>query len=202
MLTRNRSLWFMWILLGCTNTQASIEFRKAHKGDLPGLFQVDREVTDEYFKPLYRNAYSHLCIGQDPDFYLDKELKEDIAWFEECISLESNYSLYVAVDGIPQDVAGFIISHKEDKTTLLIDLLLVCKKYRNKGIGKELVRSTIGVFKDVQTCVVYPFGCSENQTTLNFYRSVGFKDLGPADVDKEAYGIPYIDLYRYLRLDL
>jgi len=190
------------ILLGSTIIQGSIEIGKACKDDLPGLFLIDRDVTDEYFKPLYKKAYSHLCIGQDPDFYLDKELEEDMTWFEECISLESTYSLYIALDEKTHDAAGLIVVHKEDENSLLIDLLLVRKKYRGRGVGKGLVRLAIGSFNDVKACIVCPFSCSENQNTLDFYKSLGFKDLGPAEIDQEAYGIPYKDLYRYLRLDL
>ncbi len=190
------------MILGCSTIQGSIEIREARKDDMPALLQIDSEVTNEYFKPLYRNAYPHLCIGQDPDFYLDKESEEDIAWFEECTLSESIYSLYIALDDRTHDAAGLIIAHKEDGKSLLIDLLLVRKKYRGRGVGKGLVRLAIGAFDELHTCVVCPFGCSENQNTLNFYKSLGFKDLGPADIDKEVYGIPYKDLYRYFRLDL
>ena len=197
------NIWLILLLFSCSTIQGSIEIREACMDDLAVLQQIDHEVTYEYVKPLYLKAYSHLCIGKDPDFYLAQKLNKDIVWFEECILSESTYSIYLALDARTQDAAGLIVVHKENETSLLIDLLLVRKKYRYQGAGKGLVRLAISSFTDVCSCIVYIFGCPENQNTLNFYKSVGFKDLGPADIDKKAYGvIPYRDLLHYLRLNL
>ena len=188
-------------LLYCGIGQGSINIRKAQAADMPGLRELDQDVTNEYFKPLYRAAYPHLPIGKNADRFLDQEIDQELQWISECIASESDSSVYVALDNENNRIVGVVLSHKIDETTLLLDLLLVRKECRKRGVGKALIHASIKAFDDVRACIAYTDSCEENNATLRFYTLLGFKNIGPVNLE-HIYGIEYKNLHSCFRLDL
>lgn len=182
----------------CTILQAdmpNITIRKAIHDDLKELFELDKDVSYEYFLPVYSLGYAHLPLGKNPQYYLDLELEEDKKWFVDCIEEKAPELLWVADDRANDTVAGLIIAGNISDITMEINLLLILKKYRRHGIGKCLVQHALASFPDVSWCVVYPLRFA-NDDTLKFYQSVGFVNQGIPDIDRlNIYGIPYKDMY-------
>jgi len=152
----------------CYLVPQDVVVRHAREKDLPGLFELDRIVTYEYFKPLYISSYAHLPVGHNPNYYLDMEIEEDKEWFPACIAKEVKDVLLVAHDTINDKIVGLIGEHQDSRDELKIDLLLILKAYRGRGIDKRLVCNFLQSFPDAKSCVVYPFQYS-NEATLSFY---------------------------------
>jgi GNAT superfamily N-acetyltransferase len=162
--------------------------------ELQNIIELDTRVTFEFFEPLYKQHYAHFPLGKNPTYYLNKELKDDMQDFPDYIKQKENKRILIAYDKQKSCVAGLITFHKEE-AFLKIDLLLVDKIYRHKGIGRKFVLEAVKTFDGIKKCIVTPlqFG---NEATLNFYESVGFKNCGPDPRDqKNAYGIPYKDMH-------
>lgn len=179
----------------------NIIIRKAIQKDLPALFDFDRTVSYEYFLPLYSTGYTHLPLGKDPTYFLELELENDKKWFPECINGNAE-SLWVACDQKNNSIAGLLVAHKSSAEKMELDLLLIVKEYRAKGIGKAFIHHAINVFSPITTCEVYPLRFA-NDETLGFYQALGFVNQGiPANDKVNIYGISYNDMYYYFMFDL
>ena len=145
-------------------------------------------------------GYAHLPLGKNPKYFLDLELEKDKKWFPACINGNAE-SLWVAYDQNKNKLTGFIIAHQPSSAKVEIDLLLILKEYRRKGIGKALVYHAIESFPAVTTCEVDPFQLA-NDATLAFYQAIGFVNQGIPTTGKSIYGIHYKDLYYHFTYDV
>lgn len=183
-------------------TTLPIDIRPATADEIPSILELDYRVTFEFFKPQFINIYNKLGIKNDIDHDLNEELKSDAQTFSLIAKMEGAERLHVAWDTAQNIPCGLLVFHKETNNVIILDLLLVDKNYRNQGIGKRLVRSAYKAFDGIKTIIVYPVQFN-NENTLKFYESLGFKNLGVGPADKiNCYGIPYSDMYYYFKLDM
>ena len=195
------SLLIVAVLYSNTHSQ-QIEVRPPALEELPSVLELDKKVTEEFFQPLYEAVYQHLGIERDVKEDLQKELTMDAESFAQLVTPKGSERLHIAWDTENNIPCGLIAFSQHENNDVSLDLLLVDKKYRQKGIGKKLVHSIFQIFTDTRALIVCPFQFN-NESTLKFYESLGFKNLGLAPVDKtNCHGIRYSDLYYYYRLDV
>jgi Acetyltransferase (GNAT) family. len=179
-----------------------IDIRPASMNELPSVLELDERVTYEFFKPLYTALYQHLNVNRDVDKDLQEELVGDAENFPQLIDSWGAERLQIAWDVENNIPCGLLVFSQHAHNEVLLDLLLVDKNYRGKGIGKKLVRSVVQIFKDIKAMIVYPIQFN-NDDTLKFYESLGFKNFGLASEDKiNSHGIRHSDMYYYFRLDM
>lgn len=179
----------------------NIVVRPALQPDLKSIIEVDTHVSYEHFKPIFANHYANLWIGQYPDEFLEKDIKNDIENFEKCITDPSNdQKLLIAYDNSKQACVGFIIFHK-DNNKLVIDLLLIEKEYRNLGIGKKLMQRALTIFDNINICNLHvlKFG---NEAAQKFYESLGFVNIGEPPADSKGDGFKHKDLHFLYQLEV
>ena len=183
-----------------------IIIRKPVLKDVSKIMNLDRLVNFEYFKPIYINGYAHLSVGQNPDYYIEQDLKYDEERLCEAIKIDS-FGDFIAVDQDNNKIIGYISAKILNSENFKIRLLIVDKKYRGQRIGKRLINellvSALKCFPKLKYCIVYPYKFA-NEDTLKFYMSVGFENLGlPEDyLQDNLYKVKYSELYYYFRLDL
>ena len=83
---------------------------------------------------------------------------------------------------VKEKIVGFITYNKINMNTIEISWLAVLPKYRNKGIGAELVRQTLDrLKKEYQVCEVKTLAETHPDLgyarTRNFYKKLGFISL-------------------------
>lgn len=179
-----------------------VDIRQPTAQELPAVLELDQRVTYEFFKPLYAALYQQLNVSRDVDKDLEAELVADAESFAKLINNNGAERLHIAWDVENNVPCGLLVFSQLDNHELLLDLLLVAKNYRGKGIGKKLVRSMFQVFKNTKAVNVYPIQCN-NESTLKFYESLGFKNLGAASENKiNSHGIRHSDIYYYFRLEM
>lgn len=192
----------LFLMLTTTIINASIDVRPAATGELSSILELDYRVTYEFFKPLFIDTYNKLGIKKNVDHDLEEELKSDAQTFSNSIQANGLERLHVSWDTVQSIACGLLVFHKEENNGIMLDLLLVDKNYRNQGIGKKLVISACKAFDDIKTVTVYPLQFN-NENTLKFYKSLGFKNLGAGPSDKiNSHGIRYSDMYYYFKLDI
>lgn len=167
-----------------------ITIRFAQEADYQSVCAFDRLVTYEYFKPLYKEHFCHIELGNNPDPYLEKELAADEQDFKQLLSAQNN-RMMIALDNTA--IVGLILFHREN-TILELDLLLIHADYRKKGIGTTLVQAMLTAHFDAYKCIVYPI--RGNEAAIKFYEKLGFINHGiPQNNKHNIYGIAYTDMY-------
>ncbi|MDP3888981.1 MAG: GNAT family N-acetyltransferase [bacterium] len=165
-----------------------IVVRPAVIDELPVILALDREISFEYFKPIFLQ-YPDRSIGKHCDYILEEELIYDEETFAKATS---NQQLYVA--STEYSIVGFVNFHRNN-ASIIIDLLCVDKKHRGKGIGKQLVNR---IFQ-VPNIISYRLAIIEkNENACAFWKSLGFKllDKKPSDVGND-FPADCADIYRY-----
>ena len=173
---------------------SEVEIRFAHIDELQNILEFDRKASFEFFKPLYESYYSNFTLGENADYYLELDIKNDEKIFPDYINSIMNKRMLIAVDNSENCIVGLLTFHQEEKL-LELDLLLVSKNHRRQGIGRKLIQKSFSAFAHIEQCVVYPlkFG---NDSTLTFYESLGFENLGSYNSDElNSYGIKYKDMH-------
>lgn len=179
-----------------------IDIRPPNLNELPSVLELDERVTYEFFKPLYTDMYNHLKLNRDVDKDLQEELADDKKTFPTLIKDQGSERLHIAWDAEQKKPCGLLVFSKQENSEVILDLLLVDKHYRGKGIGRALVYSVFQAFENIKTIIVYPVQLN-NEGTLKFYKALGFKDLGVGPEDNiNSHGIRYSDMYYYFRLDI
>lgn len=196
-----KKIYFLFLaFLVKYNFSINFEIRKAYPYELFDILKLDHSVTYNFFKPLYQKAFTHLPLGQNPDYYLSLDLEKDAIDFYRCLNnMYGHKCMRIAYDKDNKIICGLIVFHLIKKTKMQIDLLMVDENYRGHGIGKALIKNMISEFKDLKKCIVYPVRF-ENEPTLKFYYSVGFKNLGVGAENLNVYGFKYSELYYKLEL--
>lgn len=94
---------------------------------------------------------------------------------------DANGNLLVAKVG--DSVVGFV-DFTTRKTALhpapcgLIDELIVAKKYRGQGIGRQLISAAIDKCRKLGCCEIEVSTQKTNAKAREFYKSLGFEDIG------------------------
>jgi len=102
---------------------------------------------------------------------------------QNCRDLLSDANSYFLVAEIEGAVVGFI-NFTTRNTILhpapsgLIDELVIAKKYRGKGIGKQLLITAIEKCKQFGCCEVEVSTETENTKAREFYKKCGFEEVG------------------------
>jgi GNAT superfamily N-acetyltransferase len=199
----NMNFIILFLILSFQNAWCAsdaIVIRSIVQEDVQPLLALDREITHEFFTPVFEKTYELLGIDRDAQRDLEEELSFDEESFSDCVNSAGDERLYIAYDQMQHTYCGFIMYHKVDRQSVEIDLLMVDKLYRNKGIGKKLVRSIFQAFDGIKSCVVYPLQFF-NESTLIFYESLGFINCGVGPHDKiNTHDIKYSDLYFHYQL--
>ncbi len=172
---------------------AEIIIRPALEGDLENVMQLDREISWEYFKPLFLE-YTGLPLAENPDTLLEEDLVPDREMFIHAIK---NTWLYIACENTK--IIGFIAFSRE-QATVNIDLLLVHKDYRNKKVGKGLLNTALTAFNDIETCTLIVL--DKNISARKLYESYGFvlQEM-PNDI-KQHFPAEYNYIYLFYTLKL
>lgn len=113
----------------------------------------------------HREIYQDPTIGgEHPEDYFDKHLAK-----------VGPSNLWVAVNGSQAvGLAGLIVSENEAE----VEPLIVSKRYRRKGIGKQLINTVIQEAhkKKVRFLSIKPV--ARNQKAIEYMYKQGFKNLG------------------------
>ena len=175
---------------------AEIIIRPALEDDLEGVMQLDREVSWEYFKPLFLE-YTGLPLAENPDALLEEELVPDREMFIKGINHVDGNRLYIACDD--NTIIGFVAFCKE-QTTVNIDLLCVHKDYRNKKIGRRLLDVALTTFNDIDTCTLVVL--DKNISARKLYESYGFVLQEMPEDLKQHFPSEYAHIYLFYTLNI
>lgn len=199
MVVKKSFLALVFVLVSLSKANDFV-IRPANLADLPEILELDRKITFEFFKPLYLKSYTHLIEPNKVDYFLNKELANDQEIFPKAINDLNHEKLHIAYDDDKKHIVGFLLFHIEEEI-IELDLLLIDKNYRRKGIGKKLIINAIDTFKQAESVIVYPLSI-DNIDTLNFYESIGFINFGPSPMEgTNAYGVNYHKMHYYFKLD-
>ncbi len=140
----------------------NILIRKAIKSDIPSVSKLAIELIDSV-----KNGEG---IAED---VLSNNSRNVLA----------NPNSYILVAEAEGKVIGFI-SFMTRKTIIhsglcgLIDELVVSKKYRRKGVGKELIKAAVEECRKLRCCEVELSTESTNVNAREFYKHCGFEETG------------------------
>lgn len=98
-------------------------------------------------------------------------------YFKNVIKDDNNILLCYEEDNL---VVGYVFLKQvicDDVKGYLIDGLFVEKEYRNRGIATKLLKESLNIVKDKDICFVDVGAMVENKTSLNLYKSLGFKEF-------------------------
>lgn len=175
---------------------AEIIIQPALESDLEAALQLDREISWEYFKPLFLQ-YVGLPLAENPDAILEEDLIPDREMFIQGINQIDGNRLYIACDN--NSIIGFIAFSKE-QTTVNIDLLCVHKDYRNKKVGKRLIDLALTTFNDVQIYTLIVL--DKNISARKLYESYGFVLQEMPEHIKEHFPAEYGYIYLFYTLNI
>jgi ribosomal protein S18 acetylase RimI-like enzyme len=170
------TLLFMLVAPNIANTlhgeaspQSVITVRLADPKDLDAILALDVSIS-EYFVPLLLEYPEFEGKKEAVVKLLDDEIESDITWFASCIALEKQQRLYVAEENTK--IVGFVASHLQDDTIVVIDLVLIDERYRGKGIGRKLMQSCIQTFPQASMCMLVVL--ANNEAAQAAYKKMGF----------------------------
>ncbi len=203
------------ILISCImhTCVGGIVLRLAQQADLTALLELDRQCSFEYWKPLFLAGYTHVPVGNQVDQMLEEELIADQKLFANAVSLSNNMRLLAAYNVEENKPVGLLLFDKADERSIQLDLLMVDKAYRRKGIGKQLIDRALAEFPAITICDVTPLRFANDQT-IKFYEAYGFERIGfrPIDNDNASelslikwFGPSYTEMfyhYRWRKSDL
>lgn len=177
----------------------TVAIRPATKNDIPEILKIDKEASLEYFVPFFSQYYSHYNFGRNATEFLLSEVKKDKERFTEYITPESPHSLWIAQDIEKNEIIGLITFVQIDTSIVELELLLLKKECRGRGIGKRLVLEPLKELDKINTCFLYCF--KENKPTLKFYESLGFVNTGPGPSNRNfTNNVPYSETHYKLEL--
>lgn len=143
----------------CINKN-EVEIRKYLPIDRESCRSLWRELT-EWHRQIYRDPS---IGGSHPEDYFDKHLARVGA-----------DRLWVAIlDSKVVGLTGLIVNGKEAE----IEPLIVCKPYRNKGIGRKLVQTVIAEAEKLGVRFLNVKPVARNIEAINFFHRQGFKNIG------------------------
>ncbi|NDW08835.1 GNAT family N-acetyltransferase [Dysgonomonas sp. 520] len=140
-----------------------------------------QEATQTDYQQLSRIWESAVSSTHD---FLEKE---DYEYYKSQLTLYFKYvKLYTFKEEEGGEIKGFL-GVAADK----IEMLFVHNDFRRQGIGKTLINFAIDELKLSKVDVN-----EQNIQALNFYKLIGFKQIGYSEIDQE--GKPYPIVYMSL----
>ena len=154
---------------------ADIRIEPAQEADLPAIRLLLTELMQ--------------AMTDTEGFSIDQSV-------ENCRSLIRDPAQYVLVARQGTNILGFI-NFSTRKTVMhpapsaLIDELVVSKKSRETGIGKQLIQRAIGKSRELGCCEVEVSTEKSNNEARRFYKACGFEEdavLLEYDLDDSPHG--------------
>jgi GNAT superfamily N-acetyltransferase len=138
----------------------------------------DREQCRSLWRELtewHREIYQDQTIGgEHPEDYFDKHLAK--------VGPER---LWVAVhDSRVVGLVGLIVEGNEAE----IEPVIVCKAYRGKGVGKQLIETVISEARKIGVRLLNVRPVARNMETIKFLYQQGFKNLGYVELFMDFSG--------------
>jgi GNAT superfamily N-acetyltransferase len=138
----------------------------------------DREQCRSLWRELtewHREIYQDQTIGgEHPEDYFDKHLAK--------VGPER---LWVAVhDSRVVGLVGLIVEGNEAE----IEPVIVCKVYRGKGVGKQLIETVISEARKIGVRLLNVRPVARNMETIKFLYKQGFKNLGYVELFMDFSG--------------
>jgi GNAT superfamily N-acetyltransferase len=138
----------------------------------------DREQCRSLWRELtewHREIYQDQTIGgEHPEDYFDKHLAK--------VGPER---LWVAVhDSRVVGLVGLIVEGNEAE----IEPVIVCKAYRGKGVGKQLIETVISETRKIGVRLLNVRPVARNMETIKFLYKQGFKNLGYVELFMDFSG--------------
>ena len=153
------------MLMTCV-AQAGYTIRYAKSTDLDAIMALDRAISWEHFKPLLLERNSD---EKAVDCGLEEELIHDQSKFLKAINFQKDRRIKIACDD--NVMVGFINFSKR-ANLLYIDLLMIDKKRRGRGIGKKLLHAAHNEFSGVNQMALLIL--KNNIAARAFYEKYGF----------------------------
>jgi ribosomal protein S18 acetylase RimI-like enzyme len=162
---------FFTLLLYPVNTHPiPLVARLATFQDMDALIALDETISKDYFIPLLLEHAEFNGKKEEVEKVLATEVESDKLWFVRCIGGEKNQRLFVAEYN--NIITGFAVSHLQDDSIVVIDLLLIDQHHRSKGIGKKLIASSIEEFPQASFCMLIVL--DNNKDARIAYEKMGF----------------------------
>jgi GNAT superfamily N-acetyltransferase len=141
-------------------------------------WEDDREQCRSLWRELtewHREIYQDQTIGgEHPEDYFDKHLAK-----------VGSERLWVAADGSKVvGLVGLIVEGNEAE----IEPLIVCKAYRGKGVGKQLIEAIISEARKIGVRLLSVKPVARNTKTIKFLYQQGFKNLGYVELFMDFSG--------------
>lgn len=96
----------------------------------------------------------------------DEEYHRILEYVQSNVPLELNQYQIIVVDGI---VVGSLLLTEKDNHTFLDEIYLE-ESYRNKGIGKDILKNILSQYD-----IVYLWVYQSNQKAISLYKKLGFQ---------------------------
>ncbi len=139
--------------------------------DLPSEFDGEQFS----FKRLYK-ADEIISLGKTTGLYDVEDWITD-EHYQHYIDI-SQFIAYGALNNKTNNMIGIIVVGIEEEGRLWIELLGVNKKFRRKGIARNLIDIAFKIGKLMKLRAVFVDVDDDNYSALEFYKKVGFIDSG------------------------
>lgn len=131
--------------------------------------EVDASICDNLLTKLIQDEKKY------NDYIDDNFVVKD--YFKNVIKDEKNILLCYKEDEI---IKGYIYLkniNEDNKNGYLIDGLYVLEEYRNNGIAKELINSSLSILKSKNINFIDVNTMYKNKEANNLYKSLGFNEF-------------------------
>ena len=131
--------------------------------------EVDASICDNLLTKLIQDEKKY------NDYIDDNFVVKD--YFKNVIKDEKNILLCYKEDEI---IKGYIYLkniNEDNKSGYLIDGLYVLEEYRNNGIAKELINSSLSILKSKNINFIDVNTMYKNKEANNLYKSLGFNEF-------------------------
>ncbi len=116
------------------------------------------------------------------DISCEEYLKQNKDYKKYYAKIRNEYDGEIAINISSNELVGYIFIKTNKREKGFISPLWVSKKYRNKGIGKKLLKDAIDKYEAIDLVVK-----KDNKVALNLYKKYGFVIIGDGNNDKEYW---------------
>lgn len=116
------------------------------------------------------------------DVSCEEYLKQNKDYKKYYAKIRNEYDGEIAINISSNELVGYIFIKTNKREKGFISPLWVSKKYRNKGIGKKLLKDAIDKYNAIDLVVK-----KDNKVAFNLYKKYGFVIIGDGNNDKEYW---------------
>lgn len=153
--------------------------------DMDLYFTEKDEVINHHFIPINITVesfnHNNIKYMNVKDKRANKYLQQDEDYKKYYEKIRNDYDGELAIDTDNDKLAGYIFVKTDEKENGFISPLLVVKKYRGKGIGKQLLEDGIKKYGAIDLVVK-----KDNKVAFNMYKKHGFEIIGKGN-NKDEY---------------